>query len=102
MPPDQMPGFDQLPLFLRFYIEHPNLVMTAGLLWALWVAFALGMIWFELHAHNSREEKNEFRRQFQDQRQDCYAAAALSTSRRVQPPSTTPDLSLKSPDEFRK
>src|SRR5271169_4194431 len=99
MPPDQMPGFDQLPLFFRFYIEHPSLVMTLGLLWGLWVAFALGMIWFELHAHNSREEKNEFRRQFQNERQDRFAPTAMPTSRRGQPPSTTPDLSLKPPDE---
>jgi hypothetical protein len=75
--------------------------MNLGLLWGLWIAFALGMIWFELHAHNSREEKNEFRRQFQDQRQDRYEPGT-PTSRRVQPPSTTPDLSLQPPDEFRK
>ena len=91
MPLDQMPGFDQLPLLFRFYFEHPSLVMTLGLLWALWVALALAMICIELHAHNSREEKREFRRQLEDQRQDRYAAAALSTSPRVQPPPDNPE-----------
>jgi hypothetical protein len=42
------------------------------------------------------------REKFQNQREDRYAAAAFSTSRRVQPLSTTPDLSLRPPDEFGK
>jgi hypothetical protein len=87
MQPDQMPFFDQLPLFAQFFIRHPDLLYTLGLLWGLWVAFALGMICFELHAHNSREEKREFRKQLQDERKDRYAVP--------------PDLTLKPPDEFR-
>ena len=87
MPPDQIPGFDQLPLLSRFFLEYPGLVMTLGLLWGLWIAVALGIVCIELHAHNSREEKREFQRQFQDERKDRYAAP--------------PDLTLKSPDEFR-
>ena len=87
MPPDQIPGFDQLPLLLRFFLQYPSLGPTLGLLWALWVAFALAIICIELHAHNSREEQREFRRQFQDERKDRYAVPT--------------DLTLKPPDEFR-
>ena len=71
---DQMPGFESLPLFAQFFLKHPNLFYTIGLVYGLWIAFALGLICIELHAHNSREEKKEFRRQFEDQRQERYAS----------------------------
>jgi len=68
---EQMPGFENLPFIGQFFIKYPNLFFTIGLVWGLWIAFALGMICFEFHAHNSREEAKEFRRQFGngDQRQ---------------------------------
>jgi hypothetical protein len=52
----------------QFCAEHPELALTLTILWHFWVAFALAIICIELHMHNSREEKNEFRRQLQDQR----------------------------------
>ena len=70
----------------QFCAEHPGLAFTLTILWHFWVAFALAVICIELHMHNSREEKNELRRQFQDQRQDSYAAAGLSTSPKGQSP----------------
>jgi hypothetical protein len=60
---------------------------TLGILWGLWIAFALAIICVQLHAHNSREERREFRRQFQDERKNPFAVP--------------PDLTLKPPDEFR-
>ena len=71
----------------QFCAENPGLIFILTVLWHLWIAFALVIIYIELHAHNSREEKREFRRQFQDERKDRYAVP--------------PDLTLKPPDEFR-
>jgi len=75
----------------QFCAEHPGLAFTLTVLWHFWVAFALAIICIELHMHNSREEKNEFRRRFQEERRDSYAAAALSTPAKVQPPPVNPE-----------
>jgi hypothetical protein len=42
--------------------------ITLGLLWLLWIAFALLMIWLELHWHNAREQKRAFRAEWNEDR----------------------------------
>ena len=75
----------------QFCVENPGLIFILTVLWHLWIAFALVIIYIELHAHNSREEKREYRREFQDQREDRYTAARASASPRDQLPPDAPE-----------
>jgi len=83
MTPEQMQQFmsqtmDQSGItgLQRFMFEHPGVVLTMQVLWYFWVAFALAMICFELHAHNAREEKREYQRRFKDEREERKTLAA--------------------------
>ena len=75
----------------RYFAYHPEVGLTLTLLWYFWIAAALGIICFELHAHNSREDRNAVRRQFEGERQEPQAAANPFTQHQRQPQPSNPD-----------
>jgi hypothetical protein len=55
---------NEIPTYWAYLAEHPGVGLMIAAVWHLWVAAALAVICIELHAHNAREEKKEWRDQW--------------------------------------